>query len=97
MFDEVGQHVVCVNGDPTDSAGLPNYPKKGAVYTIRDVAEHKGDLGCWLVELVNPPIRNEAGHRERGFVQTRFRALDEKRLDVFREMLAEEEPAEQHA
>lgn len=79
----VGMRVVCLNN--VGAAMLSN----GAVYTVSGVYEKggrseylgHGNFGVLLQEVKVPP-------RMDGFHPARFRPLDERRLDVFREMLA---------
>lgn len=92
MF-EIGQRVVCVayrGEDRPSNVGVENRPRIGGVYTIRDIGQDsKERLGVWLEEVVNRPVPTLVGLRERGFFIQCFRALDERRLDIFRAMLTD--------
>lgn len=78
MSFHVGQRVVCVD----TSAG--RYPcdlpplEKGSIYTIRDVTPCFGELAVQIEERYR---------RDYWFRASRFRPLDERRLDIFRAML----------
>ena len=100
MF-HVGQKIVCVNDDAVNIAVLsglcdvnfywPNRPKKGGIYTLRDVMfdEVFCIYGLRLVEIVNPVRLFVGGFREGGFREDQFRPLEERKTDisVFQRML----------
>lgn len=76
MF-KVGQRVVCVNDKPTHPVrdGLKT-PKKGKIYTIREIYESKvapGRVAVLLDEIQNDEF-DRWGH-EIGFFSDRFRPL----------------------
>lgn len=95
---KAGMRVVCIDGKFTDFVhrlapvlGV-KLPVKGTVYTLRYVGIDLADgiPGCLLVEIVNPqvPYTNGAVH-EPFWGLSRFRPLDETRLDVFRNLLVD--------
>jgi len=83
-----GQRVVCVDDVfPPRKNKAEIYPIRGAVYTVRDtICDHRG-LAIFLVEITNKPAKYKQGVREMGFFAHRFRPLDERRLDIFRDHL----------
>lgn len=90
MSFHVGQRVVCVEDQPKPGTiwSPGTAPEKGRVYTIARVFTHPSTDGL-LVELVEIR-RSDATERQwghRGYGAYRFRPLDERRLDIFREML----------
>ena len=92
MF-EVGQRVVCVNGDfsPTVRHLYKSLPVKDGVYTVRDVGigrarvtsggggENEVSYLLLLEELHNPddPYMPEGAAEEMGFRSDRFAPLEE--------------------
>jgi hypothetical protein len=105
----VGQRVVCVNVR-FRSDGLHPYqgevmPKKGGIYTVREVFDagrygYEGEDGLLLAEVVNP-VRHyiaPAGlvECEQFWLDFRFRPLRWTNIDVFTAMLAPapKEPAD---
>lgn len=82
----VGQRVVCVD-DSNWSDDHIKHPIKGRIYTIREIDTIGGIDGFWLEEIINPIKTYCDGVCEAGFKRERFKPLDEKRLDIFREML----------
>ena len=91
-----GMRVVCINDSYTPEGRLAlaihniQKPKKGRVYTIRDVMSEpiQGHLVVRLVEIVNAPAPYiNSDIIEPFYLAKRFRPLDEKRLDVFRQHL----------
>ncbi|NTE68376.1 hypothetical protein G6M85_22540 [Agrobacterium tumefaciens] len=97
-----GMRVVCVDDD-YDTRSLCvarefciQLPKKGCVYTLRDVfdvPEYGEDadnrLRVLLLEISNSKIPFISGDVEADFPARRFRPLDESRLDVFRDLLVD--------
>lgn len=82
-----GQRVVCVNGEKARSRAIGGWaPRTGGVYTVRGSWCHDEMTLLLLEEYVHPDKFD--GVNEYGWDATRFRPLDEKRLDVFRAMLA---------
>lgn len=96
----VGQKVVCVDDadhdtDPRTCPGsywVPNWPKHGEIYTIRNI---RGDGGVHLFEVLNP-IRSwsDKPDGEVWWISTRFRPRIEKSTDagmaILREILDRE-------
>lgn len=81
MFD-VGQKIICVDDCFPEAVllYLRNLPKKGSVYTVRDVIPAQGWKGAemcavLLVEIVNPPAPHRKQWGECGFAPHRFREL----------------------
>ena len=83
MF-RVGQRVVCV--DDTFSEGILKWliqiPKKGEVYTIREIQQGIDERLFPSISLLLKGINNGASdappYRERGFHSRRFRPLTEE-------------------
>jgi hypothetical protein len=92
MF-QVGQKVVCINGEYDFAAKVcvPNLPAKGRIYTVRDLTTEGSGPGIRLYELVNPSIlhSNYPQPVEPAFHPDRFRPVIERKTDitVFTEML----------
>jgi hypothetical protein len=93
MMFEAGQKLVCVDGSFPHAVlnYMKNLPKKGKVYTVRDIIpaqEWAGSETCavLLVEVVNPPPAHRKQWGECGFAPRRFR-----------ELTPEEERAQSHA
>lgn len=86
MTFHVGQRVVCVEAHWWPNCAQP--PVKGRVYTVRNIPldPPTNTLGLRFEELFNPHVDALGG--EWGFKAHYFRPLDERRLDVFRAMLA---------
>jgi hypothetical protein len=98
-----GQKVVCIDDDfePILRSLYAELPKKGAVYTIREVflgrskalapkaGMSDGEVGLLLEELLNPPDPMHQHGQELGFRSTRFAPLEELTEDETAE--AEEE------
>lgn len=88
MF-HIGQRVVCV--DATDGGGC--FPPtmdgllKGAVYTVRWAGLSVSSREAIRVEEITRTKLPGTDH-EVGFLASRFRPVDETRLEVFRQMLA---------
>jgi hypothetical protein len=84
MF-HVGQKVVCVRADWDDGDEI--VPVKGAVYTVRQTCEWRGNPGIRLVEIVNEPGDYIGGVRECSFAARAFRPVKTTSIDVFLKML----------
>lgn len=88
-----GQLVLCI-GVFKSSPVLKAIPRKGTVYTVRDVVDWpEHGPGLRLAEIVNGvfAFREADGgvqDAEPSFQSIAFRPLDESRLAVFRQMLA---------
>lgn len=97
-----GMRVVCVR-DYTDPKQIAMavalgvaLPQRSIVYTVRDVSSPHPDLEgvmqipIRLCEIINPAVLHDAGAmREPAWAASRFRPLDESRLDVFRNLLVD--------
>lgn len=86
----VGQVVVCIDdsGFYSDAPG-ETYPKKGGVYTVREVRPDEDGAGLLLAEIVNPQFEWINGNvGEVAFRVRRFRPAKTTSLDVFERMLA---------
>lgn len=78
------QKVVCINDEfiPGIARFYINLPKKGNIYTVRDVSiginvmGERGEIAVTLIELKNPPS-NIPPYPERAFLEGRFVPLDE--------------------
>ena len=91
MAFHVGQRVVCVDGDfSRKKLRGETLPIKGVVYTVREAGIHDiyGLPYVRLVEIVNEPQEYRFGVTEACFRASKFRPLDEARLDQFRDHLA---------
>ena len=76
MF-KIGQKVVCIVDYSNEELEHLIFPKKGQVYTIREIGDN--GTGPWLraVEITNPPTfwSNIDGPAEMGFVTSAFRPI----------------------
>lgn len=76
-----GDIVVCINDqfNPTAFEKIPNKPKKGNYYYIREIREYLNDkIGVYLEEITNPKIyHNILGYVEPSFDINRFNKLDD--------------------
>ena len=96
----VGQRVVCVDDrrEALDAYALETLPKRGSIYTIREIVPCKvfgfDEDALRLVEIVNPALEYLAPSgsvtHELAFRISRFRPVRTTSIDVFLEML---EPA----
>ena len=88
-----GMRVVCLADFPRGGYGFESAPRRGLVYTVRDVAAGGGRVGLRLKELVNVPVPTASGTMERLFNAAYFHPLDERDEDiaVFRKLI---EPTE---
>lgn len=98
MFD-IGAKVVCINDTfpPAILNYMKNLPKKGSVYTVRDIIPandwNGGETAAVLLaEVRNAPAPHRKQWGECGFAVDRFRELDEL-TDEERAAIAEKEPA----
>jgi hypothetical protein len=73
---KVGDKVVCVRDDFQNRVVNVKRPKKGQIYTIRDVSEYNGYVGVRLVEIVNPICHYRNGWSECCFDHKAFRPID---------------------
>ena len=78
-----GTLVRCVHQFTREDEIVP--PKKGVVYTVRGTTSvPTGEVGLYLVEVVNPPCQFLTGFREMAWDVRGFVPLDDSRLDIFR-------------
>lgn len=95
----IGQRVVCVDDSGIDSRVL-NKPIKNKIYTIRTVDDNGfNKLGLRLVEIKNNAglvvsPKNGIHIDEVCFKESRFKPIDEKRIDIFRAMLVTKKETE---
>lgn len=87
MF-QVGQHVICVDDSDCNIRFGEKSPKKGSVYTVRELTFFSGAPGLRLEEIVNAPLKYADGFGEATFFAWRFRPLSSDRLSIFRQHLA---------
>ncbi len=91
-----GQRVVCIDDEWSHREEQERYgltmPKKGTVYTVRTIGPslttETDELYIRLAEISNPVISRHGATAEPHFNVNMFRPLAEKRIDVFRAMLA---------
>jgi len=82
---QIGQHVVYVGKVKNFRVCAPLV--KGKVYTVRSMFTAKDGVPCIRVaEVVNATGRSGV---EKGYMRKSFRPLDTKRLDQFRQFLAD--------
>ena len=76
MF-RVGQKVVCISDERIGANvyGWESLPKKGHVYTIRELLFIEGKPGLRLFELRNKPGDYKTGFFECAFHRARFRPI----------------------
>ena len=89
---QVGSLVECVNGsfEPKQIELIPNRPKQGKIYTIREIKQYPNKkVGILLEEIVNELILkpDESGLFEPTFDIERFRELPEANIDELLEIL----------
>ena len=75
MF-EVGQQVVCIK-EAGDCYNGETGPKKGKIYTIRDISVVDGDTGLIFEEIKNIPTLYSNGTLECSFISEDFRPIVE--------------------
>jgi hypothetical protein len=77
------QLVVCVDDRPSSFNGAAFPAKRGSVYTVETAFIHpSGADGITLMEVGIPPPHV-------GFFASRFRPIDDKALDIFRQVLTD--------
>lgn len=88
MTFRVGQLVVRVTG-PEGSRLGGILPKRGGVYTVRDIFEYEGETLLRLREIVNPKQNFICGFMEGGYIAGHFRPIvsENKHIAAFRQML----------
>ena len=88
----VGQKVVCIANWRPYSNAYNNAPKKGSIYTVRELLNLGTAPSIRLVEIVNDPVDvyvNIGFAIEASWITTAFRPLTERKTDisVFRALL----------
>jgi len=89
---QVGSLVECINGEFNDEQilAISNRPKRGKIYTIREIQEYSNKkTGVLLEELSNSPIETTVGFIEPTFDIKRFRELPEVNVEEMIEELFE--------
>ena len=89
---EVGSLVECVNGnfEPKLIELIPNRPKQGKIYTIRNIKQYPSNkTGVLLEEIINEPLvlPNLDGLFEPTFDINRFREIQEGNIEELTEIL----------
>lgn len=89
---EVGSLVECVNGnfEPKLIELIPNRPKQGKIYTIRNIKQYPNNkTGVLLEEIINEPLvlPNLDGLFEPTFDINRFREVQEGNIEELTEIL----------
>ena len=89
---EVGSLVECVNGsfDTKLIELIPNRPKQGKIYTVRNIKQYPSNkVGLLLEEIVNDPLilPNLDGLFEPTFDINRFREVQEGNIEELTEIL----------
>lgn len=83
----VGQRVVCVRNDGT--LGWENdCPVEGNIYTIRNMVPHRDSVWLHLVELERGPGAKREHGQDVGYYSWRFRPLESKSIQIFRDIAA---------
>lgn len=89
MF-HVGQLVICVDDVfPAEVAyGDETMVSRGHTYTVREAfLEYEGTHTITVAEIVNTPREYSDGLVEFHFAVTRFRPIDDSKIEVFRKAL----------
>lgn len=89
---QVGSLVECINGsfEPKQIELIPNRPKQGKIYTIREIKQYPNKkVGILLEEIINEPLMlpNMEGLFEPTFDIERFRELPEANIEELTEVL----------
>jgi hypothetical protein len=89
---QVGSLVECINGsfEPKQIKLIPNRPKQGKIYTIREIKQYPNKkVGILLEEIINEPLMlpNMEGLFEPTFDIERFRELPEANIEELTEVL----------
>lgn len=83
MAFRVGQKVVCINDDWEELDGPEVvYPRKDAIYTVREVDAAPDETFLAFRELVNPPQDYNEGYLECHFAAINFRPIVERKTDT---------------
>jgi hypothetical protein len=89
---QVGSLVECINGefDIKQISLIPNLPKRGKIYTIREIKEYPNKkTGLLLEEISNPAMDTTLGFLEPTFDIKRFKELPEVNVEEMIEELFE--------
>lgn len=80
----VGMKVVCVDGSAHSYIRDAISPRKGGVYTIRNLEANPrtGRLNVQLCEIVNPEVEARDGCGEPYFGASRFRPVQTRKTDI---------------
>ena len=89
---QVGSLVECINGsfEPKQIELIPNRPKRGKIYTVRQIRQYPNKkVGILLEEIINEPLMlpNMEGLFEPTFDIERFRELPEANIEELTEVL----------
>ena len=89
---QVGSLVECINGnfEPKQIELIPNRPKQGKIYTVRNIKQYPNNrVGLLLEEIVNDPILypDMSGVFEPTFDINRFREVQEGNIEELLEIL----------
>lgn len=79
MSFHVGQNVICVDADDTNSHGAPELTK-GATYIVRWCGDHFDEISVRLVGVGRPHLL--ARWSDFPFRASRFRPLIERKTDI---------------
>jgi len=84
---QVGDMAVCISDDWEDDRGRPvhdpNIPRKGIIYTIRDITPYFTGVYLRFVELVNPQVSRS----EPFYNSVAFRPVQKPSIECFRKLL----------
>lgn len=85
----VGMRVVCADDKHFVSKQMP---KKGSIYTIREIIILSETRLVRLCEIVNQPKQYSCGFIELAYSETRFRPVVERptSIEIFKRMLVRE-------
>ena len=86
MGFHVGQQVVCIDADDTNSWQVAEL-KNVKIYTLRDVVVEAGEVGVRL-HGVSRTVVGVIDPRDTPFFARRFRPLEDHRMEQFRVHLA---------
>lgn len=81
MF-QIGQKVECIADKSWKAPYGETVPRKGSIYTVREIREFPNGLGIRLREIVNDVRRYREGTFEPYFVARLFRPVTERKTDT---------------
>lgn len=89
---KIGSLVECINGnfEPKQIELIPNRPKQGKIYTVRNIKQYPNNkVGLLLEEIVNDPLvlPNLDGLFEPTFDINRFREIQDGDIEELTEIL----------